>query len=573
MGYFLNIVYGDFDNIRSDNYLNPDNRPTKDDKLNFLQKIVGDSQKLQLRLFSLDDLYTFRSELSYYIVSELKDIKIGEDECSIHKLPIDEKLRNVVLTQKNLNIIFLKKEGSDLSTDSLNFLIEKSKVNPERYILINENEFNLEFLTDLTLKKIKNTFNVVYDTWSDDHKSFKPNLSNYSKRGDKYRFLEGLFRFYGYYNDIRNCHINEIHINRNENFYYFINCDIMHDEFNESFDIPENLKQIHRQYSNFNIVLLNEHEFETKDFIEKIDNYLIQDNMDPTRIYMWNNNSKLEKYKNEIGTDINVYSLEFLVKFISDHMVNFPNQPTFKTNKVGPFFLCHNRGPKLHRYALLCLLKKHKILFDTDWSLILGWYKKTNLLHNDEKIFYNPIFDDDDYELYKEEIEYFKNIDIKKSLYEESKDWFDSIDEHAQVNWKNVYEIDTYENTHVNIVTESCYERYEVHITEKSVKPFYFYQLPVFLSSYNHVKYLKDRFGFDMFDDLIDHSYDDEIDNKKRLFLVFEQIKNLYDNKQKVIEFYNNNKERFIENHNKVLNIYNSKKDIEYFNFLANKNL
>ena len=70
------------------------------------------------------------------------------------------------------------------------------------------------------------------------------------------------------------------------------------------------------------------------------------------------------------------------------------------------------------------------------------------------------------------------------------------------------------------------------------MKPFYFYQFPLFLSSYQHVKFLKERFGFDMFDDLVNHSYDNEIDNGKRLFMVADEIKRLNENPQLIKDFY-----------------------------------
>ena len=103
------------------------------------------------------------------------------------------------------------------------------------------------------------------------------------------------------------------------------------------------------------------------------------------------------------------------------------------------------------------------------------------------------------------------------------------------------------------------------------MKPFYFYQIPIFLSSYHHVKYLKERFGFDMFEDIIDHSYDNEPDNRLRLIKFFNEIKRLSDNKEKLIEFYKLNKSRFIYNKEIVVKIKNSNRDQNYFKNLIKK--
>jgi hypothetical protein len=83
---------------------------------------------------------------------------------------------------------------------------------------------------------------------------------------------------------------------------------------------------------------------------------------------------------------------------------------------------------------------------------------------------------------------------------------------------------------------------------------------------------LKDRFGFDLFDDIINHDYDNEPDDKKRFVLVFNEILRLLKNKNQVIEFYKNNEERFINNKNKIVDIDNSKRDEIYFKSLIHKN-
>ncbi len=59
----------------------------------------------------------------------------------------------------------------------------------------------------------------------------------------------------------------------------------------------------------------------------------------------------------------------------------------------------------------------------------------------------------------------------------------------------------------------------------------------------------------DFFDDVIDHSYDNESDQKKRFSLFTKELKRLNDNKENLIEFYKNNQHRFEENKNKVIKI------------------
>ena len=74
-----------------------------------------------------------------------------------------------------------------------------------------------------------------------------------------------------------------------------------------------------------------------------------------------------------------------------------------------------------------------------------------------------------------------------------------------------------------------------------------------------------------MFDDIIDHTYDNELDDKKRLNLLFNEIKRISENKDKFIEFYKNNQDRFEKNKQIIIEIEKSKKDVQYFTSLINK--
>jgi hypothetical protein len=255
--------------------------------------------------------------------------------------------------------------------------------------------------------------------------------------------------------------------------------------------------------------------------------------------------------------------MDFLVTFIAKHLVEYDSK--FVTNVKEFFFMCHNRSPKPHRYMILVLLKKYGIIDDVDWSLIMGWC--SNMFGNKYAEFLSP----DSQVEYQNEIDFFDSIRIKKSKYEENSGWFTDEDLPGYFNWADVYELKTYENSYINIVTESNFTFDEIHITEKSLKPFYFYQLPLFLGSYKHIEYLKTRFGFDMFEDIINHDYDKIENNKERMFAAFNEIKRLHDNKQTIIEFYKNNQERLEKNKQIVINISKSKNDQEYFLNLINK--
>jgi hypothetical protein len=413
--------------------------------------------------------------------------------------------------------------------------------------------------------------NVVYDNWTENNTP-RPNLENMFGE-NKFKVVNGLFGYYEMMFRVKLWNIKDVYNSPNENFYYFINPigNSLH-IFHQYGDIPlpEDVKKCMLECNNFNIVFLNEHEYEEYEYLEFIHNKSINNGYDHSRIFVLNNNSKLETYKKELGTSINVYTLGFLLNFISGHMLQY--ESNFKPEKEGKFFLCHNRSPKPHRYSFLVLLRSKDLLNEVDWSLIMGWNRKQNINGGDSsKNFFSRFFNSIEYDNLKNHIDFFESIGIQKSMYEVDTDWFSEGELAPNFNWKDIYELKSFHETFINIVTESNFFSDSVHITEKSIKPFYFYQFPIFLSGKHHVKYFKDNYGFDFFEDLIDHSYDDISDPKQRLFAVFNEVKRLSENKEIVIDFYKKNKERFEENKNKVIKIKNSNYDIEYFKSLINK--
>jgi hypothetical protein len=93
----------------------------------------------------------------------------------------------------------------------------------------------------------------------------------------------------------------------------------------------------------------------------------------------------------------------------------------------------------------------------------------------------------------------------------------------------------------INIVLESNYENNLFDIsgppshcwdrlfyTEKTDKCFYMEQMPIFLAKTGYVAELR-RLGFDLFDDIIDHSYDNEINPYIRIDSVISECKRLHE--------------------------------------------
>jgi hypothetical protein len=79
--------------------------------------------------------------------------------------------------------------------------------------------------------------------------------------------------------------------------------------------------------------------------------------------------------------------------------------------------------------------------------------------------------------------------------------------------------------------------------------------MPVILSTHNHIKMVKEKYKLDFYDDILNHSYDEEPDQRKRLGMFVDEIVRLSNIKEELINFYKNNKERFESNKQKVLDL------------------
>ena len=88
----------------------------------------------------------------------------------------------------------------------------------------------------------------------------------------------------------------------------------------------------------------------------------------------------------------------------------------------------------------------------------------------------------------------------------------------------------------INVIAEGTQVQVGVHtvedtyirplISEKTTKAFACNQLPIWLATPGFVAHLRKK-GFDVFDDLIDHSYDSELHTVKRIEMIAEQVSKL----------------------------------------------
>ena len=106
-------------------------------------------------------------------------------------------------------------------------------------------------------------------------------------------------------------------------------------------------------------------------------------------------------------------------------------------------------------------------------------------------------------------------------------------------------------DSYIDLVTENVCStpnnQYElVTMTEKSIKPLLYYQIPLYITQQNHAKYLKEL-GFDLFEDVFSLDYDSKSDVDR-----IDSVINLIKQKQNFDfqTFFKENKDRFLNNRN-----------------------
>jgi hypothetical protein len=429
-------------------------------------------------------------------------------------------------------------------------------------------------------------FNIVYDNWNEITNEPKPNY--HCAPNDRLIYSIdsiGILQHWISESKIENkftikqCKMSEVGENPNQNYFYMIGhytfqlrqlfwtyLDPWKNNPTPTSPFNEIVTEYLKKYKNFKLLLHTEHECDSEDGFVGLIKFLKSNDIDESQVIVTNNNAKIYEYKIKYNSKITVHPMGFLPSSYSGILSNHLGGCDFIIDKPK-FFLCLNRGPKIHRILLLSMLKRNNILVDTNWSWVpIG---KPSL---EEEHFKRLL--KDDYEKIKEDVDYILNLKIKKSDYEVDKGWFnvyDDVNTDGLPMWMRMPELlQTYENSYVNLTTESEFENRTntIHITEKSFKPFYQFQFPMILASKDHLKTLRERYDFDFFDDMINHDYDYIEDEKERFFRYFNEVLKIYRNKNKFIEFYKNNRTRFEKNRYKVIKILESESDYNFFESL-----
>lgn len=104
-----------------------------------------------------------------------------------------------------------------------------------------------------------------------------------------------------------------------------------------------------------------------------------------------------------------------------------------------------------------------------------------------------------------------------------------------------------YKNSFIEIAVETTFLEDCFLITEKTANVFLACNFPIILNSRKSIEFLR-YIGFDMFDDIIDHSYDNIEDPVERVYIALKNNQHLLVNAELIKKLWIKNKNRFIKN-------------------------
>lgn len=206
-------------------------------------------------------------------------------------------------------------------------------------------------------------------------------------------------------------------------------------------------------------------------------------------------------------------------------------------------WICLNRNIKLHKVLTVChLLSKDYYLNGhitlTENTPILSRY------HQYKNISEIPV------ELKKSFSKGFARLKAKEFNLSGVHN-FDKEDDRVANNY-NTNLVPAYENVAVEIITGTMFFEKTPLLSEKEMQSVYAKNFPIYINVPGMVKEIKNLFDLDLFEDIIDHSYDKIENHFERLAAAIDRNQHLLDGSTNIKELWYDNQERFEENCDKI---------------------
>jgi len=132
---------------------------------------------------------------------------------------------------------------------------------------------------------------------------------------------------------------------------------------------------------------------------------------------------------------------------------------------------------------------------------------------------------------------------------------FDKKDDRVATNYNDNL-LPVYENIGVEIITGTMFFEKTPVITEKEVQSIFGKNFPIYINGVGMVREMKKLFDLDLFDDIIDNSYNEIDDHFERLAAAIDRNDHLLNGSMNIHELWFDNQKRFEENYQKMNSIF-----------------
>ena len=222
----------------------------------------------------------------------------------------------------------------------------------------------------------------------------------------------------------------------------------------------------------------------------------------------------------------------------------------FESDKT---FISLNRNTRLHRIVLLSYLfgKKYDKFGDISF---LGSVTKDKFATAELLDRLSWVFEDRHNDAKRAMILGYKKVYDNPDLMPEEFGIYGATPNDNVANFNNNLR-DRYQNVFVEIITETTFAGPSFMLTEKTLNSVYGCNFPILLSGVNAVSHLREL-GFDVFDDIIDHSYDTIKNPIDRMVSAIENNNRLLTDGEYVKEKWIQSKDRFEKNVEVAKTIY-----------------
>jgi hypothetical protein len=268
---------------------------------------------------------------------------------------------------------------------------------------------------------------------------------------------------------------------------------------------------------------------EYREIIHNISTYFKKNKIDPANVIILLGNDFEREYKKYYPNDgiKLLYSRNLMLQQAAENAARYPYQSNLgytsdiyresdlnKNIKRNKRFLSFNRTMRDHRFALLYFMFKHDMLKHNSVSFLNDLGKNDSDITEILKYYFN----DTNLNFYGKHLKNLIPIQIDTTnLSNNQRQSFNSDNSLKEL----------YQDTYISIVTETSFSEYEnIFVSEKIWKPIANLQPFLLLGNHRTLEYLK-NLGFKTFHPFIDESYDNEIDPKLRIKMIFNEITKL----------------------------------------------